>query len=79
MMIIYLDVAKNLLDMWATKSMEEEQIEKLILIFRKSQFCDFPFNRGKAIHGTAKTKFILPRPDEYSTLFTTVMNACFCH
>ena len=57
----------------ATNSMEE-QIEKLIPILRKSQFCDLTFIRGKAIHGTAKAKFILLRPDEYNILFTAVMN-----
>ena len=57
----------------ATKLMEEEQTEKLIPILRKSKFCDFPFNWGKAIHGTAKTKFILPRPEELSSVTSLVM------
>ena len=37
----------------------------LFLILRKSQFCEFLFNGGKAIHRTAKTNlYILPRLDE---------------
>ena len=48
-----------------SKPLEEEKNKSLIPILRKSWFCEFPFNWGKAIHGTAKTKlFILPRPEE---------------
>ena len=38
------------------KTMEKERNSKLILNFRKLQFCRFYINWGKPIHGTAKTK-----------------------
>ena len=47
MMMINLDCAKNLLDMWVVMLQNQwKKIEKkkLIPIMRKSQFCEFPFN-----------------------------------